>query len=261
MHAGAALDIFHDDSRELQAGFSLLYSFDMDASKGVDLTLAWSDVEGSANAPQSESRLMNDLDLILMAPDGTTYIGNNFANGISVTGGTADDLNNIERVRLPAGASTQTGEWMLMIEHRGGGTQRFSVVLAADATLIPKADLTTFGNSILPSSLTPLVGDLVSVSLAWHNQGTLATGSYRIQLEDVTEGTILYDSNRSSLGGGELDSVSFFAQFTSTGIHTLRLSLDTNNQVVELNDGVSGTDNNVLEIDVEVTAQGLRYLP
>ena len=260
MHAGAALDIFHDDSRELQAGFSLLYSFDMDASKGVDLTLAWSDVEGSANAPQSESRLMNDLDLILMAPDGTTYIGNNFANGISVTGGTADDLNNIERVRLPAGASTQTGEWMLMIEHRGGGTQRFSVVLAADATLIPKADLTTFGNSILPSSLTPLVGDLVSVSLAWHNQGTLATGSYRIQLEDVTEGTTLYDSNRSSLGGGELDSVSFFAQFTSTGIHTLRLSLDTNNQVVELNDGVSGTNNNVLEIDVEVTAQGLRVI-
>ena len=172
----------------------------MDASKGVDLTLAWSDVEGSANAPQSESRLMNDLDLILMAPDGTTYIGNNLANGISVTGGTADNLNNIERV---SSTGTQTGEWMLMIEHRGGGTQRFSVVLAADAMLIPKADLTTFGNSILPSSLTPLVGDLVSVSLAWHNQGTLATGSYRIQLEDVTEGTILYDSNRSSLGGGE----------------------------------------------------------
>ena len=46
----------------------LLYSFDMDASKGVDLTLAWSDAEGSANAPQSQSRLMNDLDLILVAP-------------------------------------------------------------------------------------------------------------------------------------------------------------------------------------------------
>ena len=44
--------------------------------------------------------------------------------------------------------------------------QRFSIVLAADASLIPAADLTTFGNSILPSSFTPLVGDLVSVSLA-----------------------------------------------------------------------------------------------
>jgi len=259
-HAGTDLDVFHDDARELRAGFSMLYSFDMDASKGVDLTLAWSDVEGSANAPQSESRLMNDLDLILQAPDGTTYLGNNFVNGASTSGGSADGLNNIERIRLPAGTSTQSGEWMLMVEHRGGSNQRFSIVLAADATLIPKADLTTFGNSILPSSFTPLVGDLVSVSLAWHNQGTLASGAYRIQLEDVTEGSILYDSNRSSLDGGELDSVSFFAQFSTTGIHTLRLSLDTNNQVVELNDGVSGTNNNVLEIDIDVTAQGLRVV-
>ncbi|HII30466.1 MAG TPA: hypothetical protein HA320_00255, partial [Candidatus Poseidoniaceae archaeon] len=147
-----------------------------------------------------------------------------------------------------------------MVEHRGGSSQRFSIVLAADATLIPKADLTTFGNSILPSSYTPLVGDLVSVSLAWHNQGTLASGAYRIQVEDVTEGSILYDSNRSSLEGGELDSVSFFTQFSTTGIHTLRLSLDTSNQVPELNDGVGGVNNNVLDVDIEVTAQGLRVV-
>jgi hypothetical protein len=54
--------------------------------------------------------------------------------------------------------------------------------------------------------------------------------------------------------------LSFFAQFTTTGVHTLRLSLDTNNQVVELNDGVSGINNNILEIDIEVTAQGLRVI-
>ena len=32
---------------------------------------------------------MNDLDLILVAPDGTTYLGNNFANGASTSGGSA----------------------------------------------------------------------------------------------------------------------------------------------------------------------------
>ena len=153
---------------------------------------------------------MNNLDLILLAPDGTSYLGNNFVNGVSVSGGQADNLNNIERIRLPAGTSTQSGEWIVMVEHRGGGMQRFSIVLAADASLIPAADLTTFGNSILPSSFTPLVGDLVSVSLAWHNQGTLASGSYNIQLEDLTEGEILYQSNRPSLEGGDLDSISFF---------------------------------------------------
>ena len=259
-YAGSALTVFHDDARELQAGFSLLYSFDMDASKGVELTLAWSDLEGSANAPQSESRLMNDLNLVLLSPDGTTYLGNNFANGASVVGGSSDTVNNIERIRIPAGTNMQSGEWMVMVEHAGGGSQRFSIVMSADATLIPKADLTTFGNSILPSSVTPLVGDLVSVSLAWHNQGTLASGAYRIQLEDVTAGVVLYDSNRTSLDGGELDSVSFFTQFSTTGIHKLRLSLDTNNQVVELNDANSGVDNNVLELDIEVTAQGLRVI-
>ena len=69
---------------------------------------------------------MNDLDLVLQAPDGTTYLGNNFVNGVSVSGGSADNLNNIERIRIPAGSSTQSGEWMLMVEHRGGSNQRFS---------------------------------------------------------------------------------------------------------------------------------------
>ncbi|MBT5592498.1 MAG: hypothetical protein HOJ55_01460 [Euryarchaeota archaeon] len=222
--------------------------------------MAWSDAEASANAAQSESRLVNDLDLILIAPDGTTYLGNHFSSGVSTTGGTADDLNNIERIRIPAGATTQTGDWMVTVEHRGGNAQRYSIVVSADATLIPKADLTTFGNSILPSSTTPLVGDLVSISLAWHNQGTLASGSYRVQFEDVTSGTVLYDTNRSSLEGGSLDSVSFFAQFSTTGVHTLRLSLDTSNQVQELNDGINGIDNNIIELDIEVTAQGLRVI-
>ena len=258
--SGVSLDVFQDDERELQAGFSLIYSFDLDGSKGIDITLAWSDAEASANAAQSESRLLNNLDLILIAPDGTSYLGNYFASGVSITGGTADNLNNIERIRIPAGATTQNGDWMVSVEHRGGNSQRYSIVVAADATLIPTADLTVFGNSILPSSSTPLVGDLVSISLAWHNQGTLASGPYRVQFEDVTSGSILYDSNRTSLEGGSLDSVSFFTQFSTTGIHKLRLSLDTSNQVQELNDGVNGIDNNIIELDIEVTAQGLRVI-
>ena len=258
--SGASLDVFQDDERELQAGFSLIYSFDLDGSKGIDITLAWSDAEASANAAQSESRLLNNLDLILIAPDGTSYLGNHFSSGVSVIGGSADDLNNIERIRIPAGATTQNGDWMVTVEHRGGSSQRYSIVIAADATLIPKADITTFGNSILPSSSTPLVGDLVSISLAWHNQGTLASGPYRVQFEDVTSGSILYDSNRTSLEGGSLDSVSFFTQFTTTGVHKLRLSLDTSNQVQELNDEINGINNNIIELDIEVTAQGLRVI-
>ena len=66
-HNGNALSTFHDNSRTLSAGFSTLYQFDLDPTSGIDVTLVWTDVAGSANAPQSESRLVNDLDLKLTA--------------------------------------------------------------------------------------------------------------------------------------------------------------------------------------------------
>ena len=40
----------------------------------------------------------------------------------------------------------------------------------------------------------------------------------------------------------------------------MRLSIDTLNQVVEINDGVNGIDNNVWEQDIEVTALGVRVV-
>jgi hypothetical protein len=45
---------------------------------------------------------VNDLDLIVTAPAGQTYLGNDFdqATGQSTTGGTADNLNNAEQVHL-----------------------------------------------------------------------------------------------------------------------------------------------------------------
>ena len=40
-----------------------LYQFDLNPSSGIDITLALTDVAGSANAVQTQSRLVNDLDL------------------------------------------------------------------------------------------------------------------------------------------------------------------------------------------------------
>ncbi|DAC21152.1 MAG TPA: hypothetical protein HA345_07435, partial [Candidatus Thalassarchaeaceae archaeon] len=44
-------------------------------------------------------------------------------------------------------------------------------------------------------------------------------------------------------------------------IHTLRLTLDPDGSVGELNDEVNGTDNNVLTYDLNVTAIGVRIVP
>ena len=57
-----------------------------------------------------------------------------------------------------------------------------------------------------------------------------------------------------------IDSYTIFHQFTTTGVHTLRLSVDTGNTVLEMNDATSGTDNNILIEDIEVMALGVRVV-
>ncbi len=72
-------------------------------SKPVRVTLVWTDPPGTA-----DPALVNDLDLEVTV-GGTTYKGNVFANGVSVAGGVADTVNNVESVLLPAGIPTGTG--------------------------------------------------------------------------------------------------------------------------------------------------------
>src|SRR5439155_7862120 len=59
--------------------------------------VAWTDVPGT---PGAGTELVNDLDLTVTAPDGTMYLGNNFADGASAPGGTPDSKNNMENVYI-----------------------------------------------------------------------------------------------------------------------------------------------------------------
>jgi hypothetical protein len=251
---------FYDDKRLIRPGFSLSYPFILDMDKGVELTLAWSDEAGSANAEQSQSRLVNDLDMILEGPNGEIYLGNVFSNGVSTTGGTSDQVNNVERIKIKPGVITGQGNWVVRIEHKGGIAQKFSLVMSAIASPISVADLVTFDGSIILSSVNPLRNDLVSISLAFANQGTANTGSHMIKFEDITTGTTLLQANRSSLVPGGLDSVTIYHSFSTTGLHTLRLTVDLMGQVEEINDESNGTNNNIIEVDVEVMALGVRVL-
>ena len=49
--------------------------------------------------------------------------------------------------------------------------------------------------------------------------------------------------------------------FSTTGDHELRLRIDVDNQVTEMNDIVSGTDNNIISKTIEVSALGVRVIP
>jgi hypothetical protein len=73
-----------------------------DPTRPVTVTLDWTDPAGAVSCNPC---LVNDLDL-LVTQGATTWRGNNFTAGFSNTSATADTRNNVEEVKLPAGAVT-----------------------------------------------------------------------------------------------------------------------------------------------------------
>jgi uncharacterized repeat protein (TIGR01451 family) len=73
------------------------------------VTLAWTDAPGVPNLSGPE--LVNDLNLQVTV-GGVVYKGNVFAQDHSVTGGTFDNINNLQSVFLPPG---QTGTWSVVV--------------------------------------------------------------------------------------------------------------------------------------------------
>lgn len=254
------LSTYFDDKKSLRSGFGLLYDLNLDPSHGLDITLAWTDEAGSANSAQSQSKLVNDLDLILIDPSGNQWLGNDFASGFSTQGGTSDDLNNVERIKIAPGTLSNSGNWLVKVMHRTGNEQDFSIVITGDMSIQPKSDLTTFNESIYLSSQNPLQNDIVSLRVAWMNQGTLDTPGFHWILEDLTEGTILMQGDSLGVASSEVESVITTRSFSTTGTHTLKLSLDTDNVIQEMNDESSGIDNNIITMDIEVTSLGVRVI-
>jgi len=255
---GVNQSVFYDQERQLMPGHSFIYTFEVSGGSGIDVTLAWNDKEGSASADQNASRLVNNLDLVVTSPTGEVYKGNNFANGISQTAGSTDQLNNLERVRLP---SSQSGLWSIQVGHAGGFVQDFSLVLSADAEERQEADLTVVPNSIFTSETSPLKGDTISMQLSWINQASAPTGEYSISLQDITDGSEIGTYSMPSLVGGGIETFSIYHSFPTTGSHIVRLTLDHFSEVVELNDENFGINNNVYELELDVTEIGVRITP
>jgi uncharacterized membrane protein len=261
MSGTVPLNSWYDNTQELEPGFGFIYTFSLDSSTGIDITLVWLDPSGSSAGSQSTARLVNDLDLQLIAPDGTIWLGNNFASGQSTPGGSKDSINNVERIRLPPGAQTQSGQWSVMISNDGGGKQGFALITTANGSISPSSDLATYADSIQTSQESPLVNDVMTIQLSWVNQASLDSGQYRIIFEDITAGTKLLDTNFSNLEGGKIFAQSIYHTFTTTGQHEMRLSIDSDSEVAEINDEINGVNNNIYNRVVNVSALGLRLVP
>ncbi|WP_179952288.1 S8 family serine peptidase [Marinicella rhabdoformis] len=104
---------FWDVTHENGLGNDESVTFDVDVLSGEEFraTLTWYDLPGPTG---SGVTLVNNLNLSIVAPDGT-YLGNNFntANSaVSQTGGSADNINTVEQVRLTA---PQTGTYEITV--------------------------------------------------------------------------------------------------------------------------------------------------
>ena len=94
----------------------------------LKVTLVWTDPPGTVG---SADPVVNDLDLEVTAPDGTTvYRGNALHEGVSVPGGEPDSRNNVEMVLV---AEPTPGEWRVSVVaravHVGAPGQGFALAL------------------------------------------------------------------------------------------------------------------------------------
>jgi hypothetical protein len=100
--------------------------FEIDAtSEPLVVTLVWTDYPGTQGAGVE---LVNDLDLLVLRPGGTQYLGNVFSGGFSTTGGSADRRNVEECVRVN---NPPTGTWTVRVTGYNipHGPQPFAVVV------------------------------------------------------------------------------------------------------------------------------------
>jgi hypothetical protein len=159
---------FVDGPTALSTNGSATYTYSIGtAGSAFKVTIAWSDYPSTTTAMKN---LVNDLDLIVTAPDGTRYLGNVFAGGWSQAGGAADRTNNLENVYVQ---SASTGTWT--VETRGfnvpNGPQPFALVVSG-----------TFGTPppppapLAPSSLVATAVSANRIDLSWLDNSSNETG-------------------------------------------------------------------------------------
>ncbi len=94
----------------------------------LKITLVWTDVPAAVAAGYTP---VNDIDLVVTAPTVGTFLGNEFSGDESVTGGSADALNNAEQVHRN---TPETGLWQIDVVGTAvnDGTQGYALVVTGD---------------------------------------------------------------------------------------------------------------------------------
>ena len=252
---GTDVGIFVDDRNSLRSGNSASYEFNLTRSNSpLKVVLAWSDYQGSTS---SSSQLRNDLDLEVIAPDGTTtYLGNNFQAGRSVPGGSADSTNNLEVVLVD---SAITGVWSVKVSdvYHGGARneQPYSIAVRGVNVNDLRSDPIVELSDVSYSSEVPQVGEEMTISVPITNQGSGRAVDLVVEAGILKVGTLGTDLGRETitLGPGVTRVLQWQWTPQDEGEVTLRVNIDPDNAIEE-----SDEDNNVANIPLIVSAPGIR---
>jgi len=172
---------FSDEWAGVAQGDEIVFKYTVkDESAPFKATLAWTD---PAAEPGSAQTLVNDLNLVVETPDGSSYYGNHFLGKNA-----PDRINNVEQVVLPA---PQAGEYTLRVS---GATIRRntvsgSITPAQDYALVwgqtstggmlkeaRESSLTLEDGTTLESAETPVV-NLLDEAVAPADSGHLFPGA------------------------------------------------------------------------------------
>ena len=255
---GTALNTLMDYGHVLRPGEALVQLVDVQQGP-LDITLSWTDPEGSVNAPDTASRLINNLNLLVTSPSGVQYAGNAFSQGFSIPSTTADNLNNVERLRL---ANAESGTWVVEVRDVAGVTQNdYSLVITADAQWVDHADFTVLDDSLRINDDVIFEGEQLLIQMKWRNQGNIQSESYSVEIFDLTEQETIATNARPRLSPGGTETWAVQHAFQSVGIHLLELRIDVGAEVVESNDEIAGVNNNIAQLEIQVSKQGLEITP
>ena len=241
--------IWVDDRSMLSnTGQSKSYVFNVTfANSQLKTVLAWSDARGSRF---SNNQLVNDLDLEVESPDGTIYLGNDFANGRSTTGGTKDDVNNLEVVLID---TAMKGIWTVRVKdglHGGSNTQPFAIAVSGQGVNDLRPDPQVVANSMLLNVSIPQVGDQVRLTTEVFNAGNIKAES--VDLAFVIDG-VEEDRKTVDINPGASRQSTWYWTPSQSGTATLELKVDPDDTVDEIQE-----NNNLLTTIVDVTAPGVK---
>ena len=240
--------IWVDDRSLLSAsGNSKSYNFDIDiANDAFKAVLTWSDEYASTF---SNKQLVNNFDLEVIDPNGNVYLGNDFANGRSTTGGSADNTNNVEVVLID---SAVIGQWTVKVKdtyHGGSRSQPFALAVMGHGINDLLPDITVVNSGYGIDIPIPSVGEEVHFNSRIENTGNVKSDFFDVELQ--VDGVVVETKNMD-IGGGTVKDLYWTWTPQSSGSKLISFIIDPTNDVEETLE-----NNNRQDVIVEVTSPGV----